>query len=344
MIPGALAAGFLTTLLATPLVRAAACRTGFLDRPNPRSSHRRVTPRGGGLALVAGLGVALLAGRAHPAHPALPALLGGLAVVAAVGLLDDRLGLAPLLRLLSHLGAAALLVAHTGGFDRLPLPPPLDLPTGPLGGPLAVLWVVAVVNFVNFMDGIDGLAALQGVVTGLTLAAAGLHPSATLLGAGLAGASAGFLVFNWAPARIFLGDVGSGALGYTLASVPLLGPGPAGGSAVLLAGISLWLFLADATTCLLGRAARGERWYEAHRRHLYQRWVAAGAGHARVAAWIGLGSAATSVAALLAWRSGVPSGAWAGVVLGGALFGLEWRAVVRAERRAAGRDARSAGR
>ena len=334
-LPVPLAIGFVASFLGTPLVRAIARRGGLLDHPGARSSHRAVTPRGGGLAIMAGLGATLfLRGSDWAATREVQALLAGGAVVALVGLLDDRLGLPPLPRFLCQLAAALALVLSTGGLERLPLPAPLDLPTGPLGRPLAVLWVLAVVNFMNFMDGIDGLAGLQGFVTGFALALAGLEPTGTLLAAALAGGCAGFLPFNWAPARIFLGDVGSGLVGFTLASIPLLAPPHSRAPAVLLAGTSLWLFLADATTCLIRRIVRGERWYEPHRQHLYQRWVDSGTSHARVASWIGLGSAGMTVPALLAWRTGAPSWAWAGLALGGALFALEWRAVLRAERRA----------
>jgi len=330
-----LAIGLAVSLLATPLVRALARHGSLLDHPGPRSSHRTVTPRGGGLAILAGLAAALLWGRGDwTATPPVFALLVGGAVVALVGLLDDRFGLPPLPRFLCHLAAAVGVVAVTGGLERLPLPPPLDAPTGPLGGVLAVLWVIVVVNFMNFMDGIDGLAGLQGAITGMALALAGLEPSVTLLGAALAGACAGFLFFNWAPASIFLGDVGSGLLGYTLATIPLLAPPATRTHAVLLAGTSLWLLLADASICLLRRVARGERFYEAHREHLYQRWVAAGASHAQAAGWIGLGSAATTVLALIGWRTGEPSWAGAGLTLGAVLFGLQWRVVRRAEGRA----------
>jgi glycosyltransferase WbpL len=334
MVVFPLLVGLAATLVATPLVIAAARRGGLLDHPNERSSHRTVTPRGGGLAILAGVAVALLAlGNALPTSPALTALLGGGFLVALVGLLDDRFGLSPLPRFLCQLAAAVALVACTGGLERLPLPSPLDRATGPWGSPLAVLWVLAVVNFMNFMDGIDGLAGVQGFLTAMALALAEIAPAATSLAAALAGGCAGFLVFNWAPARVFLGDVGSGLVGYTLAAIPLLAPSPSRAPAVLLAATSLGLFLADATTCLLQRVARGERWYEAHRQHLYQRWVATGAGHARVTAGIGLGSAATTALALHAWRTGDPWWAAAALVLVGILFELEWRMVARAERR-----------
>ena len=103
-------------------------------------------------------------------------------------------------------------------------PPPLDLQLGPAGTVVAVVWILAVVNFYNFLDGIDGLAGLQGVITGAGIVLAGWDPLASVLATAVAAGCAGFLVFNWHPARIFLGDVGSGFLGYTFAALPLLAP------------------------------------------------------------------------------------------------------------------------
>jgi Fuc2NAc and GlcNAc transferase len=209
-----------------------------------------------------------------------------------------------------------------GGLSRLPLPPPLDVALGGSGLVLAILWMVAVVNFYNFLDGIDGLAALQGVITGLGIAIAGWHPIATAAGVALCGACIGFLVFNWSPARVFLGDVGSGLLGFAFASLPFLAPPSERPRAVLFVALSLWLFLADAAWTLARRAARGARLSEPHREHVYQRLVARGLGHAPVAAALGVGSAALTALALLAWREG---GAWAWTALAAAsvLFALE---------------------
>lgn len=323
------------SLATTPVVRAAAHRWGLLDHPSPRSSHRTATPRGGGIAVALGLAAALMT--------ALPlwqqrtdamAFVAGAALVASVGLLDDRMGLPPLVRLAAQVAAAGVLVAVAGPLERLPLPAPLDVPLGHAGAPLAILWIVAVVNFYNFMDGIDGLAGIQALITGGALALSGADPLCGVLGAALAGGCAGFLPFNWAPARIFLGDVGSGLLGYTLSAIPFLAPPETRDRVVLLVGTSLWLFLADATACLLRRVARGRRWYEAHREHLYQRWANAGAGHARVTAWIAVGSAVATLTALLAWRDGPASLAWAALALGTTFFALERQVVRRLERRA----------
>jgi FlaA1/EpsC-like NDP-sugar epimerase len=139
----------------------------------------------------------------------------------------------------------------------------------------------------------------------------------------LVGASAGFLPFNWARASVFLGDVGSYFLGYVLAVLPLLAPSELRSQAALFVAVSLWLFLADATWTLAARALRGERLYEAHREHLYQR-LSQRWGHAKVTTAIGAGSVVLTAAALLWWRSQSPRWAWAALGLGFALFAAEW--------------------
>ncbi len=315
-------------LLLTPVLRAAAHRFGLLDRPNERSSHTQPTPRSGGLAIAVALAFALLqAPQLWWQRPAAWALLAGGVLLALVGFCDDRFGLSPLVRLGVHCVAAAGLTFAAGPLDRLPLPDPLGLRLGSLGPLVSVLWIVAVVNFYNFMDGIDGLAAVQALVTGSGIAAAGLDPLSTFLGAALAGASAGFLVFNWSPASVFLGDAGSGLLGYTLAALPFLAPQESKATGVLFVACSLGLFLADATWTLVRRVARGERPYQAHREHQYQRLVIAGASHARVTAALGAGAAVLTLGSWIALGNGETGLWWAVLLFATALFGLEVWAV-----------------
>ena len=257
----------------TGAVRAYALRSSLLDVPNERSLHRTPTPRGGGIAIV----LVTLAGLAgFAATGTIPdstawTLGGGGALVAAVGWLDDRRGVSAPARALVHAIAAGWAVAWIGG----------------LASPLAVLgavWVVWAINLYNFMDGIDGLAGAEAVSVGLIGGALLLSAGATALSTVaflVAAAAAGFLGWNWAPARIFMGDVGSGFLGYTFGTLALLSHREAAVS------LPLWLlvmgvFLFDATLTLLRRIAKGERWYQAHRSHAYQRLVQAGSSHARV--------------------------------------------------------------
>ena len=195
------------------------------------------------LAVLVALGLWWSAWADHPG--AFPILLGGVAL-ALIGLADDRAGLSAFTRLVAQLGVVGLVVLRVGGFERVPVPALLEHHLGPLAAAATILWIVAVVNFYNFLDGIDGLAALQAVVTGAGVLLAGWDPFAALLAAALVGAAAGFLPFNWSPASVFLGDIGSYFLGYTLAVLPLLAPPQLRSQAAVFVAVSLWLFLADA--------------------------------------------------------------------------------------------------
>jgi len=317
-------AAFVTAAVSTGLLVHWLTRWQVIDRPNERSSHSRPTPRGGGIGVLAGLAAAI-AVAAFQGLSAVPSqILLATFLVAGVGFWDDRTGHVPWkLRMAIHVLAAAWVVLPGGGPSHLPLPAPLDLPLGPLGALVGILWIVAVLNFVNFMDGIDGITGLQMVVTGLALGAA-LGGPWSWLGPSLAAAAAGFLIFNWHPAKIFLGDVGSGALGFLLAAAPFVGTREEVRPGILLVGLSLFLFLGDALLTLFLRARRGERLSEAHRSHLYQRLVQTGLGHRPVAASVALGAAALSALAVWAYL-GLDEGRWS-LAFGaaGLLLGLEF--------------------
>ncbi|MCP9927209.1 glycosyltransferase family 4 protein [Cyanobium sp. CH-040] len=276
------------------------------DQPNARSSHRRITPRGGGVVFaLVGAAFALPLGSAMPAL-CLP--------LAGVGLLDDRRSLSPALRLAAQLATALALLAVS--------PRALALAGGGSGaGPglllaaLLVLAVVALINLTNFMDGLDGLVA--GCLA-VALAAAAMPSS----GAGqpalwpLVGALLGFLPWNWSPARLFMGDAGSTFLGAVFAGALLQCPGWREALALLLVATPL---LADSTLCLLRRLRAGQPVWQAHRLHLYQRLQQAGWSHARVA---GLYTAATAALALARFVGGWPAllAANAAVLLFGVLL------------------------
>lgn len=272
---------FATTLLiavaATWLVRRLALTQGMIDRPNERSSHAVPTPRGGGLAIafVLSFGVILLLGlRVIDFALAFALLIGGIAV-AWIGFMDDRDSMRVGSRLLVHFGAAASGMCMLGGL------PVIQFGTsilnfglaGDIVGTIAIVWAL---NLFNFMDGIDGIAASEATfVSGAGALIAFLNgASHALPTAGLitCAASMGFLVWNWPRAKIFMGDVGSGYLGYVIAILAL---GHARESSVAL---YVWvvlggLFLVDASVTLLRRLLRGERFHQAHRTHAYQ-WLA----------------------------------------------------------------------
>ena len=260
-----------------PLLRRAA----MLDQPNARSSHSVPTPRGGGIAVIGAILAAWLAlialGWAGP-H-LLPVVLGA-AILAAVSWIDDRRSLSPLVRLAAQFVAVGfgLVVIAPGPVFQGWLPPLLDQ----AGAALLWIWFV---NLFNFMDGIDGLAGSEAAAIGLGLVlgasvGAGSDPAVAAPAGAIAAAAIGFLVWNWAPARIFLGDVGSVPLGYLLGL--LLLQSAAHGHWRLALILPLY-FLADATLTLLRRIARRERIWRPHREHFYQQAVRRGLGHAAVA-------------------------------------------------------------
>jgi Fuc2NAc and GlcNAc transferase len=268
------------------VVRRAVLRRGVLDLPNARSSHARPTARGGGIAIVmVTLAMVALDVRWHGISSPLAAawLMGG-GVVAGAGLLDDLRGLPVLARAAAHLLAAVLLLNAVDGQAVLAsLHFATDwLPAFWLLGVLAIVWSI---NLFNFMDGIDGLASAQCafvVLAGILLASAGQRVDASLLpGVAMGGAAAGFLIWNAPPAKIFMGDVGSGFIGFGLAVAALASSGQG--------MISLWtwfilhgLFIADSTVTLITRLIRGQRVYEAHRLHVYQRLARRWSSHGRV--------------------------------------------------------------
>ncbi|HYD54892.1 MAG TPA: hypothetical protein VEA99_19815, partial [Gemmatimonadaceae bacterium] len=229
-------------------------------------------------------------------------LLGGGVTIALVGWLDDRRGLSSLLRLLVHLVAAAWAAWWIGVPRWLPWSGSAAADSGALAeGLLAALAIAWCTNLYNFMDGIDGIAAAEGVLvaaTGALLTAAAGATGAAIVAGLIAAGCAGFLVWNWAPARIFMGDVSSGLLGFLFGAVALLSE-RSGGPGVLVWALLFGTFVFDATVTLVRRAAHGERWYAAHRSHAYQRLVQSGWGHARVVlAYVAVGLVLAALAAL----------------------------------------------
>ena len=254
------------------LVARNATRLGLLDVPNERSSHVSTTPRGGGIGIVAGVaaGVIYLTAVGISLDRNLGVLLAGAAVLAVLGVIDDRRSVPTRYRLVVQLVVAVAVVGLIGGVDRLPLPAPLDLPIGWLGLPLAIVWLVAVTNFYNFMDGIDGLAGGQGFASCAGVIIGIWSAGAVELAVVLAAACLGFLLLNSPPARIFLGDSGSYSMGFAIAGLPLLAPQFGRPAAMFAVAIGLTLFLLDPLETLIRLVRSGRRIGVAHRAHSYQ--------------------------------------------------------------------------
>ncbi|MCX4219520.1 MULTISPECIES: glycosyltransferase family 4 protein [Pseudomonas] len=257
----------------TATLRRYAMSRSLLDVPNDRSSHSMPTPRGGGVAIVlsflAALG--LMYGWKLISFDAFVAFLGAGGVIAVIGFLDDHGHIAARWRLLAHFVAAGWGVYWLGGLAPVTLFG-FTLDSGWSGHLLAVIYLVWMLNLYNFMDGIDGIASIEAM--SVCLGAALLYwvsgaadvawPSVML-----AACVAGFLCWNFPPAKIFMGDAGSGFLGIVLGLMSLQA---AWNSPGLLWGwlILLGVFIVDATFTLLRRLIRGDKVYEAHRSHAYQ--------------------------------------------------------------------------
>ncbi len=261
------------TFLLTFVLRRYALATSMIDVPNARSSHSIPTPRGGGVAIVVVFLLVLvyLFFQDGPAQSIVIALGGSGLVIALVGFLDDHGHIAARWRLLAHFAAAAWALWW------LPGAPPLHLLGMTLTSswivyPLVGLFLVWLLNLYNFMDGIDGLASVEAItvcVGGALIYWFMGYPERMILPLALAASVAGFLVWNFPPARIFMGDAGSGFLGIALGVLTL--------AAALVEPqlLSSWLillgvFIVDATFTLMRRLIRGDKVYEAHRSHAYQ--------------------------------------------------------------------------
>lgn len=290
---------FLLSLQGTRLYISYAEAHRILDIPNRRSSHETPTPRGGGIVFVAlFLATTALYFFLFPERKdTWIAILGGGSAVALVGWTDDRSGLPAATRLLVHFGAVAWALFWLGGFPSLYLGSGHLLRLGYWGIPLALVGGVWLVNLYNFMDGIDGLAAGEAVFVSVVAGVFGLWNGDLSLAASLFTLTAvvsGFLFSNWPPAKVFMGDVGSGFLGYLFAVFAISGENSGSVPALFWAGL-LSVFAVDATLTLFRRIFNRERLSEAHRSHAFQLAVRAGHSHKTVA----LSITALNIAVLL---------------------------------------------
>lgn len=266
-------AALLMAYALTAAMRRYALRANLMDRPNERSSHTVPTPRGGGVAIVftvlLGLIVLVALGRV-PDDLAVGLGVGG-AVIALLGFVDDRQGLPARWRFLGHALCGVWLAMQLG-----PVPPVTVfgflVPLGWVGEALALVYLVWSINLYNFMDGIDGIASIQVITVslgGALLAWMVGLPEALPVAFLLAAAALGFLAWNFPKARIFMGDAGSGFLGFAMGALALW-YGHRWPHLFWCWFILNGSFMVDATTTLVRRVRRGERFHVAHRSHAYQ--------------------------------------------------------------------------
>ena len=307
-------AAFLVALGATVGVRSMALRLGIVDRPdNYRKVHQRAMPRLGGVAIYGAFAAALtalylmpsmgLAVLVHEHEGAVAGLLAGAAVALLAGIIDDVRGLRPRWKLLFQGIAAGIAVAAGCALTEVsnPFGEPVEL--GLLSVPISVFWLLGCMNAVNLIDGLDGLAAGVCLLVCVTLFLVGLivgEPLLMLLMACLSGAILGFLLFNFHPASIFLGDSGSLLLGFLVGALSLLGPAKAAGGAIqLIPLIVLGLPLFDTVLAILRRWSHKLPLSAGDRHHVHHVLLAMGLSHGRVVLVLYMACVVLGAAALL---------------------------------------------
>lgn len=288
-----LAFGFVASTSVTAAVLVISRRVGLFDIPNRRSSHDRPIPRVGGVGIAAGSALGIVLSSAISDWRVGAVALGALAM-AVVGLTDDLRPMRAAIKLGLQFAVAAAVVLAVRPDWLIDMPGFSVMGSSWIGFVAAVIWVVAVCNAVNFMDGINGLAAASITVAAVVASVFGGSAGSGLFLA-VASAAAGFLVWNWHPASIFMGDSGSQFLGFVLGAGLLIS---ADGMPAIPALLLLAPLLLDAGVTLVIRAVRRERLFEAHRDHLYQR-LSDSYGQPRVAAGYALASAISGGAAVV---------------------------------------------
>ena len=292
-------------------------RKALLDRPNERSSHSIPTPRGGGLAVTAVVLAVWAVGAGWQGPPAAWWMILIAALLTLFSWRDDVGGLPVRLRLGAHFAAAIAGIAL--------------LPEGALIAQgwlpwwadrlVALLALVWFINLYNFMDGIDGITGTEAAAIGIGIVALSLTngQGAETEAAAIAGAALGFLVFNWHPAKIFLGDVGSVPLGFLIGMLLLTEAAHGQWAAALILPA---YYLADATITLARRAQAGEKVWQAHRTHFYQRALRNGAPHSAVVRRIAFANLLLIGLALLSIDHQIVALAGAALVVAGLLTWL----------------------
>ncbi|MCU0350792.1 MAG: glycosyltransferase family 4 protein [Flavobacterium sp.] len=271
---------FLLTYLGVELFRRWSLKKNILDLPNERSSHTQPTPRGGGLALVIVVFTFTFLGLYD--FSLLPYFISAL-LVAVISWFDDIKHIPSGIRLLFHSLAASLIIIFIGYFDSI-----FGVQLGYIGIIFTFLWIVWMINAYNFMDGIDGIAGIQAITASLSWFLLSFFigsQSGVIYSCVVFSSVLGFLIHNWSPARIFMGDVGSAFLGFYFAVFPIImfkkniSDNSFFLDLFLISIVFVWFFVFDTIYTFFRRLLNGEKVWQAHRSHLYQRLVISGFSH-----------------------------------------------------------------
>ncbi|HEY0427866.1 MAG TPA: glycosyltransferase family 4 protein [Pyrinomonadaceae bacterium] len=287
-------AAFFLTYVGVEIFRRWSLKRNIFDIPNERSSHTEPTPRGGGLIIdVVCLSIFLIYCLVFQIDLYWSYFAGALILV-LISWLDDLFSVPVVWRFLCHSLAAALVVWSLGFWETVYIPFYGAFYLGQIGLIITFFWIVWMINAYNFMDGIDGIAGTQALTAGIGWLIVGMllgSEHTGFYGGVLAFSSLGFLIHNWSPAKIFMGDVGSAFLGYTFAVLPLLALKEGNAKEFLLPVIAVsavLLFVFDSLFTLFKRLLKREKIWQAHREHIYQRLIIAGFSHKFVTALYGI--------------------------------------------------------
>ncbi|MCA9841285.1 MAG: undecaprenyl/decaprenyl-phosphate alpha-N-acetylglucosaminyl 1-phosphate transferase [Cyanobacteria bacterium HKST-UBA03] len=285
--PWVIAGGFMLALVAsgilTPIIRSWAIDAGLYDIPNDRKIHKYPIPRLGGVAIWGGFLAALalmsLAFRNQLGDATIIGTILGGTIIFFVGLIDDIYNLSPYLKLFGQMLAALVAINMGVHITALDLPFSKILLLQILSVPFTLVWLIGVSNAFNFIDGVDGLAGGVTMISALTMAVVGLYmnqPVAALVSACLAGATLGFLNFNFYPARIFMGDSGALFCGFVLACISITGVLKTLTMSMLLPVVVLTVPILDITFSTLRRLFKLQSPFQADADHLHHRLLKAG--------------------------------------------------------------------
>jgi UDP-GlcNAc:undecaprenyl-phosphate GlcNAc-1-phosphate transferase len=324
-LAGACIAGAAAALVTAGGLCGMVAWAGPVDRPRERGSHHVPTPTGGGLGIMAGVGVglvtfALLAPAPLAGVGKIAAVLGFASALGLLGAVDDLLDLGARVKFLAQIALGLLFAVFVARIEAIPVTGAFSLPLGPIVGVIGTaLWLVVVVNAVNFMDGANGLAPGAVSIVLIAFALAAFAGGATLCGGAAltaAFANLGFMPWNFPKARLFQGDAGALFSSFFLAALAVIAAGSKGGGPVFVLFVPLALlpFLVDVLLTLLARARRRQRLFDAHSDHLYQRWLARHGRSHQVLAWRLFGVMAVFAAASLALERVGPADQLAGFI------------------------------
>jgi UDP-GlcNAc:undecaprenyl-phosphate GlcNAc-1-phosphate transferase len=291
----------------------------IMDHPTPRSSHQNATPKGGGLSIVltflVGVAVLYFIDNARIRQGYFVGLVGASITIAAVSFYDDVKDKPFLVKLYTQLLAVAVVLGAGIVIDVISVPGIGPVALGWMSWPISFLWIMGLTNAFNFMDGLDGLAAGTAAIASLfflvitfTLGSSFVYIHCYTILAG----TLGFLIYNFPPARIFMGDVGSATLGFVFATLAIIAARyDASHTSFMVMPLLLFTFIYDTGFTLLRRLRAGENVTQPHKTHLFQLLHQMGWTHARVA--LAHYAAATVLGSLALWMSRIPGSKRAGV-------------------------------